>query len=595
MRWLSALVFLIVLSLGSLAVVSATRQRPASVAQSNQLWHCGMHPQVIQDHPGDCPICHMALTPVGAPDPMGGPAGTDAGPVVRIDPVVAQNMGVRTAVVTRGALHKTVHTVGLLKLPEPGMHDVTLKIGGWVERLYADQEGMHVEEGQPLFDLYSPDLQVTEQELISAIHAERQMGDNADPSARRNAKSLVESARRRLRLWDIADQDIDAIARAEDPPRTVPIRSPATGHVEEKMIVQGSAVQPMTKVLRVADHGTLWLEAQVYADQFPLVRVGQEVRATVDAAPGKTWSGKISFVMPHFEAMARTITVRATLENPGLELKPGMYASVDIATQPADEATLAPREAVIDTGTRRIAFVADGSGHFTPREVRTGLAGDGDVVQVLAGLSPGETVVTSGQFLMDVESRTIEATQKLTAVSATGSVRGEGEPPASAMSIDSRGRQPAVAQSVEQHPVVDARSPSVPATTRPTSLAVAYCSMAKARWVQAGDALANPYMGSRMLTCGTVERQVVMPAEEPWAGVVQAYLAVASRLDADRVDVDAVGKLKASVEKLPDDDRAARLREATGRLAATGDLKETRAAFRAVSDEILGQLTTEAK
>lgn len=476
MRWkkvLAALTAILIVGLALILVLqnAVKRHRAAGRMEASkagdhpkQLWHCGMHRQVIQDHPGDCPICHMALTPIGgdsAPsdkaaerkvlywwDPMLGPSsiadrpgksamGMDmvpvyaeqAGPEVRIDPTVVQNMGVRTAVVMRGPLHKTVRTVGVLKLPEPGLHDVSLKVGGWIDKLYADQDGMHVVQGEPLFDLYSPDLQVAEQELIAAVKAEKSMPANVGPDVRREAHGMVESSRRKLLLWGVAEQDVDAIAKTNEPPRDVPFRSPATGHVEDKAIVQGSAVQPMTKLLRVADHTTMWLDAQVYSDQIPVVKEGQEVIATVDGVPGKTWKGTISFIYPHLDHMTRTLIARVTINNPDFELKPGMYATADINTQPVPDVIQVPREAVIDTGTRQIAFVTDGGGHFTPRAVRTGLAGDDDRVQVVEGLAPGETVVTSGQFLMDVESRTIEATQKLTVAPSTQAIAGQSEMP----------------------------------------------------------------------------------------------------------------------------------------------------------------------
>jgi membrane fusion protein, copper/silver efflux system len=408
-----------------LAIVLAVVYRPRAMGEApqanagattahapHQLWHCGMHPQVVQDHPGDCPICHMALTPFTPGE--SGPSDA-AGAPVTIDPAVVQNMGVRTALVTRGPLKRSIRAVGLLKLPEPGMHDVSLKVGGWVDKLYADQEGMHVHQGDVLFELYSPELQVASQELIAAVKAEHSLDAAAGAEVREEARRMVESARRKLRLWDVAEADIDAIAAASEPPRDVPFRSPATGHVEEKMIVQGSAVQPGMKLLRVADHRRMWLDAEVYAQDIPLVSLGQALTATVEGAPGTTFRGKVDFVYPHLDHMTRTLTVRATLDNPRFALKPGMYAMVEIATKPKDDAILCPREAVIDTGTRKLVFVAQGNGHFAPRPVKTGLEGDDDTVEITEGLAPGETVVTSGQFLIDVESRTIEATRKLSA------------------------------------------------------------------------------------------------------------------------------------------------------------------------------------
>jgi RND family efflux transporter MFP subunit len=454
---LAAGVFLVAhRGLGSTSHASGRGADAATAASSKkQLWHCGMHPQVIREHPGDCPICHMALTPMNVPggsssapaatgpapdrkvlywwDPMLGPPsisdrpgrsamGMDlvpvyaeaAGPVVEIDPRVVQNMGVRTAEVTRGTLARSVRTVGLLALPEPGLHDISLKVTGWIDKLYANQEGMHVARGEPLFEIYSPELQVAAQELIGAEKAVRALPPDAGEVARKEAGGMADSARRKLRLWDVGEEEIEAIAKADTPPRDIVFRSPATGHVEEKMVVQGSAVQPGMKVLRVADHTTMWLDLQVYEEQIPFVKTGQRVLATVDGLPGKTFAGSVSFIYPHLDHATRTLKVRATLDNPKLELKPGMYATAEVAAEPIPDAVLCPREAVIDTGTRRIAFVAEGAGHFAPRNVRVGATGDDDRVQILEGLAPGETVVTSGQFLMDVESRTIEATRKLT-------------------------------------------------------------------------------------------------------------------------------------------------------------------------------------
>jgi RND family efflux transporter MFP subunit len=315
--------------------------------------------------------------------------------------------------VTKGTLTKTVRTVGLISLPEPGLHDVSLKVGGWVEKLYADQEGAHVRKGDPLFEIYSPDLQVASQELISAIRVLHSLAPDAPETVRREAQGLVESAQRKLRLWDVAERDVEQIAAASEPPRAVVFRSPATGHVEEKMVVQGSSVQPGMKLLRVADHSKMWLDLQVYEGQLPFVKAGQAVIASVAGVPGKSFEGTVSFLYPHFDHASRTLKVRATLDNPGFELKPGMYATAEIKTEPLADVTLAPREAVIDTGTRQIAFVSEGAGHFSARKVRTGLAGDDDKVQIVEGLAAGEIVVTSGQFLLDVESRTIEATEKL--------------------------------------------------------------------------------------------------------------------------------------------------------------------------------------
>ncbi|MEO6877245.1 MAG: efflux RND transporter periplasmic adaptor subunit, partial [Gemmatimonadaceae bacterium] len=260
--------------------------------------------------------------------------------------------------------------------------------------------------------LYSPDLVVAEDELIAARQSVDALS-GASAAVRMQAQSLVDSARRKLQLLDIPDAMINTIAKQEHAAKNITIRSPAEGVLEDKMIVQGSSVQAGMKLMRIEDHRTMWLEAQAYEEQLPRVKLGDMADATLDALPGKTFSGKIIFINPHLNHMTRTIDVRVALDNPQFVLKPGMYATVLIHSKPVDDAILVPREAVIDTGTRKIAFIAEGDGHFSPRLVTTGLAGDHDEVQILSGLAPGEAVVTSGQFLMDVESRTEEAIEKM--------------------------------------------------------------------------------------------------------------------------------------------------------------------------------------
>jgi Cu(I)/Ag(I) efflux system membrane fusion protein/cobalt-zinc-cadmium efflux system membrane fusion protein len=592
-----------------------------SSTQPKQLYTCGMHPQVVQDHPGTCPICHMKLTPMhsgggsGASggsgsaqgqqkkilywwDPMLGAAsisdrpgksamgmdlvpvyeeGAIAGPRVTIDPTVVQNMGVRTAQVTRGPLDVTIRTVGMLKVPEPGLHDVTLRVGGWVEKLYADTDGMHVRAGEPLFELYSPDLQVAAEELISAVRTLKTIDPAAGEAVKKDAQSLVDSAKRKLRLWAIAEQDVDAIAAAERPPRTIPFRSPGTGHIVEKAVVQGSAVQSSTKLMRIEDHSKMWLDAEVYQGQVPLVSMGQPVEATVEGVPGKTFSGKISFVYPHVDHMSRTQTVRTTLDNPELQLRPGMYATARLVARPVADALLVPREAVIDTGTRQIAFVAQGDGHFDPRKVRTGLAGDDGKVQVLEGLAPGESVVTSGQFLMDVESRTIEAIEKLR--------RPASQPE---LLVDAGAARP-------RSPATTAAATSPVATNAAEPLVVANCSMRKADWIQRGETIANPYYGSSMSTCGTVTKQLKAPTDKPALGaVLGAYLRVQAQFNADKFDPESVAALKTAGDALAGEEYAA-VREAIGKMADAKELKTARDAFRTASARLIAVLERAAK
>ena len=433
-------------------------EQPASHAEPHQLWTCGMHPQVIQDKPGFCPICGMQLTPLrsappkkSAPaerevaywwDPMmsppyvsdrpgKSPMGMDlvpvyadevsAGPVVTIDPAIVQNMGVRLATVVEGPLRRTIRAVGSLEEAQPLQRDVNLRVSGWIVRLYADTQGEHIESGAPLFDLYSPELQVAIEELIAGRRARDAAAGNS--VARQTAERVYSAAERKLKLLGLAPAQITTFAARERAPEAVTFTSPISGHLIEKTVVEGAAVKAGERVLRIVDHSTLWLEAQIYEQQLPFIHLGQRVRATVVGRPGEIFDGEITFVHPHVETTTRTAMVRVALSNTALHLRPGMYATVEIDAELDDKALLVPREAIIDTGTRQITFVARDGGHFEPRKVTTGAAGADGVVQVLSGLAPGESVVASGQFLLDAESRMQEAIQKMLA-EKQGSSRG---------------------------------------------------------------------------------------------------------------------------------------------------------------------------
>jgi Cu(I)/Ag(I) efflux system membrane fusion protein len=423
----------------------------SSAPSRKQLWTCGMHPQVIQDQPGLCPICQMKLEPVqvdnpsasGAAtmerrikhwwDPMMGPASISKGPgtsamgmplvpvyegddsagsVLTIDPVVIQNMGVRVAEARLGSLNRFVRAVGYLEEAEPNVRDINLRVSGWIERLYADTVGMPLRKGDKLFELYSPEVQLAVAELVAARRSAAIAEPGGASLAETTSRTLLASARQKLELWGIGESEIIRLASGKQAPRTVAFTSPIDGHVTVKSVVQGSAVKAGDMVMRIVDHSFLWLDAQVHAQDFGLIRYGQAVTATVETAPGREFEGEVIFVHPHVDPVTRTATVRMMLPNPEMSLRPGMYANATIKVAAAAQSLLVPREAIIDTGALRVAFVAVGNGRFEPRRVETGISGDDGEIEILKGLAPGENVVTSGQFLMDAESRVREAIQK---------------------------------------------------------------------------------------------------------------------------------------------------------------------------------------
>ncbi len=580
-----------------------TGEMQVDSSKAKQLWTCGMHPQVLQDHPGSCPICRMKLVPLKndsasdstsesmAPrkilyywDPMLGPSsiahapgksamGMDlvpvyaddpaAGPTVKIDPTIVQNMGVRTAIARRGPLRVSIRAVGTVEVPEAAIDEVNLKVSGWIEKIYADTEGMHITTGQVLFDLYSPDIEIAEQELIGANKAMKNLNPQSSEIVRHESQAMIDSARQKLSQWGVADADIDAIKDNAALPRSVPIRSRSDGDLVEKMIVRGSSVTAGAKLMRIESHSSLWLNAQVYEDQISLISIGQQMEATFESVPGRTYTAAVTFVHPHVDHMTRTVIVRAAMNNTGHQLHPGMYATVNIYTQPVADAVLVPREAVIDTGTRQIIFVSESEGHFSPRNVTMGVSGDDDQVQILQGIAPGETVVTSGQFLMDVESRTIEAIDKLRRSDAPG-----------------------------------AELPPVPATQAATpalELKVIHCSMKNADWVQAGTTISNPYLGQSMPTCGNLTRTIAAPdSGSALDSVLQAYLPVLTSLENDNFDAKQVAFLKGAADRLPVESDES-LQNAVNTLNAADSLPAARNAFAKVSDALIHLLQPVAK
>ena len=352
-----------------------------SGAATKQLWTCGMHPQVIQDHPGDCPICHMKLTPLvssderesaptasadGSPHPAGqdrkikywwdpmmnppyisekpgkSPMGMDlvpvyedesasAGATVVIDPVVVQNMGVRTAVVTQGSLEQNVRATATITEPEPGRRDINLRVSGWIQTLYANREGLAVKKGDPLFDLYSPELQLAIEELISARKAAARFGADANVELSESEADLVSAAELRLTLLDLTAEQVERLGAGEHAPGVVTFLSPVDGHVFEKAgVFNGSAVSAGQLVLQVGDRSTMWIEAKVPEGLMGRIRVGQRVDARVDAFPDRPFEGEVIFIHPHFDEMTRTALVRMAVPNPEELLRRGMFATVDI-------------------------------------------------------------------------------------------------------------------------------------------------------------------------------------------------------------------------------------------------------------------------
>jgi Cu(I)/Ag(I) efflux system membrane fusion protein len=331
-------------------------------------------------------------------------------------------MGIRTARVVTEALQSEIRTVGMVTANERALAEIQARFSGWIQTLAVSQTGQKVTKGQVVATIYSPDLLAAEQELLNATrwdqpsrtgdgHSDDHQGTHEDSVAGVNdlTKGLQGDARARLELLGIAKQDIDEIVRTGKPVRELRLRSPVSGYVIEKNVVEGTYVQPGTRLLAIADLSTVWVVADVYEYEMARVRVGLDAKLALAAYPSQKFTGKVSFLSPTVDPGTRTLRVRIELPNKDLRVRPGMYGDVYLATEQLS-GLVVPAEAVVDTGETQYLFVAKEGGRVEPRRVHLGARTD-DKVQVLDGVTEGEIVVTTANFLIDSESRLRAAIQ----------------------------------------------------------------------------------------------------------------------------------------------------------------------------------------
>ena len=391
-------------------------------AAETELWTCPMHPSILEPQPGQCPICGMELVP--AKDEMGMDyvpvhasevdEAAGEGTAVRIDPAVVQNMNVRTERAERRDLRHSIRTVGYLDYDQERMVTVTTKYSGWVEKVYVNYIGERVRKGQPLFEVYSPELVQTAQELLSAL---RFAGDMraAPEDSRQRALSLVDSARVRLGYWDISPEQIARLEETGEVFRTLTVVAPSSGLVMKRMPgLEGMGVQPGMEIFHIADLSSLWLTVEIFEDQVAWVREGTPAEVELTYFPGETFRGIVRFLEPEFSEKTRTMRVKIEVKNPGGRLRTGMFATVVFEPVAVEGAIVVPSQAVLRTGRRNVVIVALGEGRFAPREVVIGHESEG-FTQILDGVAEGEELVTSSQFLLDSESKLREAIQKMIA------------------------------------------------------------------------------------------------------------------------------------------------------------------------------------
>lgn len=421
-------------------------------AAAKTQYTCGMHPFIIQDEPGTCPICGMNLTPlkpgvVGgdaqtaggerkvkiwqspmdptyvSPQPGKDPMGHDLVPVyedgagggsaITIDPVTTQNMGVRLAAASREEISREIRAVGRIGYEESKQYVVNSKIGGFIERLRINQTGQLVRKGQPLMEIYSPELVAAQEEYLLALRNRSDLAGSEFADISAGGDRLLKAARQRLKYWDISSAQIQRLEKSGKVQKTMTLFSPYSGIVTEKKAFEGMSIEPGMELMQLSDISQVWVYADVFEYELPWVKQGQKAQIEIPFGVNKTLTGKVEYVYPFVDPKTRTVQVRIALPNPGFELKPEMFANVRLQAESARDAVTIPSDAVLNSGTAQHVFVALGEGKFEPRPVKTGLAGENGRVQILSGLKEGEQVVTSAQFMLDSESKLREALQKM--------------------------------------------------------------------------------------------------------------------------------------------------------------------------------------
>jgi len=447
---------LVILTAGTALVTGCSKSERHSSAptlqQSDVKYHCAMHPGVVSDRPGDCPICGMRLVPIGSDRPeaatstaaepatpkkkimyrstmnpnevsdkpgkdsmgmemvpieVSGGQETQPGAVpgrssVTVSTAEKQLMGLTFGIVENRPVERIVRTSAVIVPDEKRLYRVTTKIGGWVDQLFVSVTGQEVKKGDRLLTLYSPELVSAEQEFLTALAAEKKLAESRDPDAANGGKTLLAAARRRLQLWDITAEQIDRLANTGQVEKSLTLFSPADGWVTEKGVLAGQKIVPGDSLLVVADLTKVWADADVYESDLPHVNVGMPIEVTVPYWPGKVFKGEVSFLYPYLDSATRTLKARLEIDNPELLLKPQMYANARLAYRLTEELAV-PDTAVLQTGEHTYAFRDGGDGRLIPVEIRIGVRGDG-YYQVLSGLSRGDRVVTSADFLIDSES-----------------------------------------------------------------------------------------------------------------------------------------------------------------------------------------------
>ncbi|MBE2280418.1 MAG: efflux RND transporter periplasmic adaptor subunit [Ignavibacteriaceae bacterium] len=366
-------------------------------AGEDQLYTCGMHPEIISDEPGNCPICEMKLTPIL----KGKDSENQSDLIVDITPEMQQRMNIKLTTVEPGTFSTSIETNGSFTFDERTEQVITSRTMGWVEKLYVNYTGMNVSAGQKLMEVYSPEIVAAQQEYLTALKYTKTIANSNNGNEQ--SSELIQSAKRKLQLLRVTDAEIKQLEESGQVQTLTPIYSPVSGTVMMKEVVQGQKIDPEMPLLKIVNLSSLWLIADIYESDYSQLRTGSSAKITVDAIPGKTYNGTVSFIYPELDMMSRTAKVRIEVPNYDGTLKPNMFAKATITGTTHTNAIKVRSEAIIKSGKRNIVILSLGEGKFVPVEVNAAESSE-DYTRIISGVNKGDVVVLSAQFLIDSEA-----------------------------------------------------------------------------------------------------------------------------------------------------------------------------------------------
>ncbi len=377
-------------------------------------WRAPMNPNEVYDHPGKSQM-GMDLVPVYEDE--GGAEG-----VVKIDPVIAQNMNIKTAVVQKKELSSQVVTNGILTINEEKEYIVTTRVNGWVEKLYVNYTGQVVSKGEKLMDIYSPELISAEQELLTALSYQNSVKNSGIPDVTSSSDDLLKNAVRKLELLEVSDKEIERLKQTKEVQTYIPLYAQKSGTVVHKNVIEGQKIMAGEPLVKIVDLNTLWLMADIYEYELSKIKLGSPADVTFNFFPGKVFKSKISFIYPTLDDKTRTAKIRFDIPNYNGQLKPSMYANIVISGKDLGESPVVPEQAVLRSGQRNVLIISLGNGKFKPVDITLGGYSDG-YYQVLSGVSAGDTIVTSAQFLIDSESNLKAALSQFSGTEKTDTMK----------------------------------------------------------------------------------------------------------------------------------------------------------------------------